>query len=204
MIGEAPRSQITGVPGWESADEQALLVELAQVVPADGVIVEIGSEFGMSASLFCHGADSAVKIYSVDLFPDNMLQEHQSNLREAGFDGRCLQIGMYSAELGQEWKLPDKMVLGGDWIYPHPGHDIDLLFIDGDHSYEGVKADIEAWLPHIKRGGHVAFHDCACVTNKQPHFLHYEVTRAVNEWYWNSVGWQLMQMIDTITVFRKV
>lgn len=39
-----------------------------------------------------------------------------------------------------------------------PG-ELDLVFIDGDHSYEGVKADIEAWLPKVRRGGILAGHD---------------------------------------------
>lgn len=32
-------------------------------------------------------------------------------------------------------------------------------FIDGDHSYEGVKRDIELWLPKIKKGGWIGGHD---------------------------------------------
>jgi predicted O-methyltransferase YrrM len=36
---------------------------------------------------------------------------------------------------------------------------IDLLFIDGDHTYEGVKADFEKYLPLVKKGGLIAFHD---------------------------------------------
>ncbi len=35
----------------------------------------------------------------------------------------------------------------------------DFLFIDGDHSYEGVKADYENYSPMVKPGGMVAFHD---------------------------------------------
>ena len=34
-----------------------------------------------------------------------------------------------------------------------------FLFIDGDHSYEGCKADFEAWSPLVKPGGMIAFHD---------------------------------------------
>jgi cephalosporin hydroxylase len=37
--------------------------------------------------------------------------------------------------------------------------EIDLLMIDGDHSFEGVKADFELYAPLVARGGFVAFHD---------------------------------------------
>jgi predicted O-methyltransferase YrrM len=36
---------------------------------------------------------------------------------------------------------------------------IDLLFIDGDHSYEGAKADWDNFTPHISKFGLVLFHD---------------------------------------------
>jgi predicted O-methyltransferase YrrM len=36
---------------------------------------------------------------------------------------------------------------------------IDLLFIDGDHSYHGCLFDIQAWSPHLVRGATIIFHD---------------------------------------------
>jgi cephalosporin hydroxylase len=39
------------------------------------------------------------------------------------------------------------------------GDVVDLLFIDGDHTYQGVKADWEMYHPLVRRGGIVAFHD---------------------------------------------
>ena len=36
---------------------------------------------------------------------------------------------------------------------------IDVLFIDGDHSYEGVKKDFELYEPLVKKGGLICFHD---------------------------------------------
>lgn len=38
---------------------------------------------------------------------------------------------------------------------------LDFLFIDGDHSYDGVKADFEMYSPLVRPGGMIAFHDIA-------------------------------------------
>ncbi len=38
-------------------------------------------------------------------------------------------------------------------------NDWDFVFIDGDHSFEGVKADFQNILPFLKKGTPVAFHD---------------------------------------------
>jgi len=54
------------------------------------------------------------------------------------------------------------------------GTNLDVLFIDGDHSYEGVKADFDAYQQMVKEGGLIVFHDIVedwqqrygCETNK--------------------------------------
>jgi predicted O-methyltransferase YrrM len=35
----------------------------------------------------------------------------------------------------------------------------DLVFLDGDHSYEGARADLERWAPALRPGGHLLLHD---------------------------------------------
>jgi predicted O-methyltransferase YrrM len=39
------------------------------------------------------------------------------------------------------------------------GHPLDLLFIDGNHSYEGVKADFANYSPLVRSGGLIVLHD---------------------------------------------
>ena len=50
---------------------------------------------------------------------------------------------------------------------------LDFVFLDADHAYEAVKADILAWLPKVRKGGILAGHDYVL---SQP-----GVTKAVNE-----------------------
>lgn len=36
---------------------------------------------------------------------------------------------------------------------------VDILFVDADHSEAAVMRDVEAWMPHMRRGGRIIFHD---------------------------------------------
>jgi predicted O-methyltransferase YrrM len=39
------------------------------------------------------------------------------------------------------------------------GQPVDFLFIDGDHTYAGVKQDFDMYSPLVRKGGLIAFHD---------------------------------------------
>jgi predicted O-methyltransferase YrrM len=41
------------------------------------------------------------------------------------------------------------------------GEPLDFLFIDGDHTYDGVRADFESYSPLVRPGGLIGFHDIA-------------------------------------------
>jgi cephalosporin hydroxylase len=47
------------------------------------------------------------------------------------------------------------------------GRKLDLLFIDGDHSYEGVKSDFENYKALVSEGGMIIFHDICEDFNKR-------------------------------------
>lgn len=62
---------------------------------------------------------------------------------------------------------------------PHPVPRCELVFVDGDHSYEGVRADYEHWRGTIPRGGHIVFHDAAELGDLS--VAHDDVARLVRE-----------------------
>lgn len=39
---------------------------------------------------------------------------------------------------------------------------VDFVYLDGDHSYEGIKEDVAMWWPNIRAGGILAGHDFIC------------------------------------------
>ena len=57
------------------------------------------------------------------------------------------------AVLLREWS-PEAAIMFGEEM-------VDLIYLDSDHSLEGVRADIQAWWPIIKRGAYLGGHDHA-------------------------------------------
>lgn len=60
-----------------------------------------------------------------------------------------------------------------------PDKSLDFVFVDGDHSYEGTKLDIQLWLPKIRAGGWIGGHDYKHVKRPDLH----GVDKAVEEFF---------------------
>jgi predicted O-methyltransferase YrrM len=195
-------SPITGVPGALSEAEQGALLALARDIAGPAFIVEIGAQFGQSASLFLAGNNHRkTLVTSVDLFPGDMRSIYISNLIEAGFGAtsgdtpgiaRAVPVQGYSTVVAEQ----------ADWL----DGQIDLLFIDGDHTYTSVMSDIQAWGRHVKVGGRVAFHDFIALSNFQQNYLfQFDVTWAVAEWFIKTRGdWRQYKYVDRLAVFERV
>lgn len=59
---------------------------------------------------------------------------------------------------------------------------LDFIFIDADHTYEGVKKDFEMYSPFVKKGGHIAFHDILDTP------LHRSMNHGVSKFWKELVG----------------
>jgi len=56
---------------------------------------------------------------------------------------------------------------------------LDLVFLDADHSYEGVRRDLDIWSATVAPGGWIGGHD---YRNPAPAYDFSGVERAVDEW----------------------
>jgi len=80
---------------------------------------------------------------------------------------------------------------------------IHFLFVDGDHHYNAVKADIENWASRIVVGGIIAFHDYAPTACNLKLYPHLEgVKRAADELAENSC-WHRYDNVGSIIAFER-
>lgn len=69
-------------------------------------------------------------------------------------------VEVWGVDLVDDPKIEGTHFIQGDSTKAEFRKPIDVIFIDGDHSYEGCKADIENWYPCMKENGVMLFHDC--------------------------------------------
>jgi predicted O-methyltransferase YrrM len=145
-------NSIDQVEGFlKSPHQEFWFFKSASRSPKNAVIVEIGSFKGRSTVSFGFGCVGTSRhIYAIDLFEgdNNMygagdfLKIFNDNVSSCGLSNYVTPMKMHSLEAAKKWNRP-----------------IDILFIDGSHEYEDVKADFFAFYPFVRPGGIIALHD---------------------------------------------
>lgn len=129
-------------------------VRLLERMPQGGVLAELGTLEGRYAAAIlriCH--PKRLEIVDIDL--------SRLDPKVAGDPRvRCTQG------------------LTADVIAGFPEEHFDMIYVDADHSYAGVKADARACAAKLKPGGYLVFNDYAHI---DPWLGRYGVCRAVNE-----------------------
>lgn len=102
---------------------------------AKGNVLEIGVHCGMSTTALLAGVEEqGGHVWSVDVHPACRYIQHYGNPNWTFF---C------------PW--------AGDEV--KPDLPLDVLFIDGDHGYEGVMRDLAQWGHMVRSGGVILLHD---------------------------------------------
>lgn len=146
------------VPGFLLENEARFLGMMAACAPRDGVIVEIGSFKGKSTVMLAKLAERYGLGPIVAIDPHNFnnaeLEAHRSTPGSTSYDEFWSNLEAAGVSPYVEVHREFSTVVARGWKRP-----IRLLWIDGDHTYEGAKADFDGFMPHVVPGGFVALHD---------------------------------------------
>lgn len=117
------------------------------------LIVELGSHRGSSYFAFCQSVaevNYVAKCYAIDTWQGD---DHAG----AYGDEVYVEVCKYNEQYGSFSSLIRKRFESA--VHDFPDASIDLLHIDGLHTYEAVKSDFETWLPKLRPGALVLLHD---------------------------------------------
>jgi len=130
-------------------DEAALLYRLARNVTPGAAVVEIGRFKGGSTLLLASALPDGAELWSYDLHvalrPDLTGPELDRDLNAA-----LTRFG-----------LADRvhLLVVDSRVADPPPRPCELVFVDGDHTHEGARADYLRWREEVAPGGHLLFHD---------------------------------------------
>lgn len=129
--------------------EKLLLYKTTLRLGYNRVIVEIGSYLGASAYFMAAAAGKKnSRVFCVDTWDNDGMTEGRRDTYHEFINNVERYRSVITPIRGRSAEVASTFL-----------EDIDLLFIDGDHSYTSVLQDIKGWLPKLKRGGIVALHD---------------------------------------------
>ncbi len=157
LLSGAPRRALDipdfAVTGW--AGHSAFAYDLVRFTNPK-VLVELGTHGGFSYFSFCHAVkdfSTGTKCHAVDTWKGD---EH------AGFYAAYIYslVQTYNSAHFAEFSTLQRMTFDEANALFAPGS-VDLLHIDGLHTYEAVKHDWDTWIPLVRPGGIVLFHDTA-------------------------------------------
>jgi predicted O-methyltransferase YrrM len=191
------------VAGWLPGRQAFALYRMGMNLPDYPVVVEIGSWRGKSAVVLGHSVIDKVgaRVFCVDPWdrsggpqylttePDvDNFQDFTSNIEKAGVSHIVEPVKGYSANIGAIWSLP-----------------IDLLFIDGDHSYEGVLTDLTTWVPFLRAGGILAMHDVYEPASASVSSYEAGPLRAIDEYMLRTPElWAAPTLIEYLLIVPKI
>ena len=108
-------------------------------------VVEVGTHKGGNSYLFCQLLRSTSLLVGVDLNVQNA-----AKLRYFSRPGQRYVVFHGDSQVVAMQNRVRKALAGNE---------IDFLFIDGDHRYDGVKRDFQMYEPLVRPGGLIGFHD---------------------------------------------
>jgi cephalosporin hydroxylase len=140
------------------AQVRSEIVELGKILQASPprLSLEIGTNYGGTLLMLCTLSPPGARIISVDLplgrFGGGYPLRKIPLFRRFPRSGQRLHL-IRADSHAAETKQRVLRILAGE--------PLEYLFLDGDHTYDGVRRDFEMYAPLVRSGGIVVFHDIA-------------------------------------------
>lgn len=141
-------------------------------------IIEVGSWTGRSTRALTDNTSGTV--YAIDTFAGSEDGDLKDILEAHGGEWAWSEFQKNTSEVENLRAYRMDSMSAATMLTPFDP--FDMIFIDGCHSYEAVKADILAWLPRLSVNGLICGHD---YTLTRPHCL--GVKQAVDEIFGDKV-----------------
>lgn len=139
----------------QKQEELASLCRLVHRLRADTVL-EVGTALGGTFYCWIHVARPDALLVSVDLPHGSYRSPHGDPEQTPERCRAAAKPDQRTEFIRADSHLPETLEATRRAL---DGREVDFLFIDGDHSYEGVKSDFEMYSQLVRDGGLVAFHD---------------------------------------------
>lgn len=118
-------------------------------------VVEIGVYEGSSAAVLCEVLEPDAELHLIDPFGEHGWALPAGWGATEGASRRVVDRARRRHDGPQvTWHVDYSAAVAASWEGA-----VDLVFIDGDHSEHGVRADWEGWNGFVEPGGAVVFHD---------------------------------------------
>ena len=126
-------------------------------------IVEIGVLFGIGAGAVydaCRLRNKRVKMTLIDPLKGYYDRSNADIITQVGVTREALDYNLAAMNVpANDIEIIQGMSEAPETLEKMRGEQIDLLIIDGDHSYGGVKRDFENYRPFMRSGGLILFDD---------------------------------------------
>ncbi len=144
------------IDGWMEPSELEWLYDTARSMPRDARVVEVGCWKGRSTVALCEGLTDrpGAQIWAVDTF----LGDESVERAFGEFDSERIldEFRKNTAAYSSLNLLISRSVQASSSF---DDGSLDWIFVDGDHAYDAVVADIVAWAPKLKPDGLLSGHD---------------------------------------------
>jgi predicted O-methyltransferase YrrM len=162
-------------------------------------VVEIGVYEGSSAIVFCDALSADADLHLIDPFTDESGWAMRPGWHGTPFATRAAVRRSARGGPRVRWHVARSQDVGRAW----DGQQVDLVFIDGDHSPTACGEDWQVWHHHVRPGGAVAFHDARHGRADGDGGI--GPTQVVDELRERMpAGWQVGVEVDTLVVFKRI